>query len=70
MLQFLLATGGKLPESLEFLHWGWWVVHVAGLVLMFCIGCACGKKCGQKCAQAPPAAPAEPPESTESAEGE
>ena len=32
-----------LPEALHFLQWGWWVVHLVGIPVVFFIGMAVGK---------------------------
>jgi hypothetical protein len=33
-----------LPEPLEFLNWGWWLLHVVAIVVVFYIGWAMAKK--------------------------
>jgi H+/Cl- antiporter ClcA len=44
-VQEAAANGGDLlPEALEFLNWGWWVVHLVGIPLVFLIGMSVGKK--------------------------
>jgi len=30
----------NLPEPLRFLNWGWWIVHVIAIPLVFYIGYA------------------------------
>ena len=33
---------------MQFLNWGWFVIHVIGITLVFLIGMAVGKKSGAK----------------------
>jgi len=40
----LALLNGNLPETLEFLHLGWWVIHIVGVVVVFYIGFLTGKK--------------------------
>lgn len=44
MIEPILGNGEILPEALEFLNWGWWVVHVVAIVVVFLIGWGVGKK--------------------------
>jgi hypothetical protein len=37
--------GMSIPEPIQFLNWGWWIIHVVGISLVFTIGMAVGKKC-------------------------
>jgi hypothetical protein len=38
--------GVALPEPLQFLNWGWWVIHVIAIIVLLIIGMAIGKsKC-------------------------
>jgi len=72
MMQCILANGDLLPEWLEFLTLGWWIVHIVGAIVVFSLGCMCGKKCAAKCAPKDIAAsaPAEPEAPADSGEGE
>ena len=66
MMNWVLANGDMLPETLEFLNTGWWIVHIVGTVVWLAVGFVLGKKSAAKAAPAlPAAAPAEP----ESGEG-
>ncbi len=38
--------GMEVPEPIEFLNWGWWIIHVVAITMVFLIGMAAGKsKC-------------------------
>jgi hypothetical protein len=37
--------GVSIPEPMQFLNWGWWIIHVVGITVVFLIGRAVGKKC-------------------------
>ncbi len=39
----LLADTEILPDALQFLHVGWWIVHVIAIPVVFLIGYAVGK---------------------------
>jgi hypothetical protein len=44
-VQEAAANGHELlPEALEFLRWGWWVVHLIAIPVVFLIGLSVGKK--------------------------
>ena len=49
----MLAGGEILPETLEFLNLGWWIVHVVGIALVGFVGFTMGKKCAKKSSGAP-----------------
>ena len=34
-----------VPEPIQFLNWGWWIIHVVAIVVIFLIGVAAGKHC-------------------------
>jgi hypothetical protein len=34
----------ELPGALEFLNWGWWILHVVGIVVVGWIGYTIGRK--------------------------
>jgi len=34
-----------VPGPLQFLNWGWWILHVIGIVVLLLIGYALGRKC-------------------------
>jgi len=57
----LLANGDLLPETFQFLNLGWWIVHVIGIVVVFLIGLAAGKKCAAKSASSAPPTESSPP---------
>lgn len=42
------TLGLVVPEPIQFLNWGWWIIHVVGIIVVFLIGMACGKKCHAK----------------------
>lgn len=44
----ILGNGELLPESWQFLRWGWWVVHLVAIPLVFFIGFLVGKRKGGK----------------------
>ena len=35
--------GVVVPEPIQFLNWGWWIIHLVGIVVVFTIGMAVGK---------------------------
>jgi hypothetical protein len=37
--------GMSIPEPIQFLNWGWWIIHVVGITVVFLIGMTVGKKC-------------------------
>ncbi len=37
--------GVVVPQPIQFLNWGWWVIHAIGITLVFMIGMAVAKKC-------------------------
>ncbi|MCE5326450.1 MAG: hypothetical protein LLG01_08545 [Planctomycetaceae bacterium] len=38
--------GVEVPEPIQFLNWGWWIIHVVAIIVVFLIGMAAGKsKC-------------------------
>jgi hypothetical protein len=37
-----------VPEPIQFLNWGWWIIHVVAIVVVFLVGTAAGKKCAAK----------------------
>ena len=39
-----LLNGVGVPEGFRFLQWGWWVVHVIGIIVLLYIGFLAGKK--------------------------
>jgi hypothetical protein len=43
MDEHILAAVVAAP--LQFLNWGWWIVHVVGIGVIFLLGHAAGKKC-------------------------
>jgi hypothetical protein len=36
--------GFDLPEPIQFLGWGWWIIHVVATAAVFLFGMAVGKK--------------------------
>jgi hypothetical protein len=36
--------GIVVPEPIQFLNWGWWIIHVIGIAVVFVIGMTVGKK--------------------------
>jgi hypothetical protein len=42
MSSLLMAV--DLPEPLHFLGWGWWIVHVVGIAVVFSLGMWLGKR--------------------------
>lgn len=45
------VLGIVVPEPIQFLNWGWWLIHAVGITVVFLIGMTVGKKCCKK--QAP-----------------
>lgn len=37
--------GVVVPEPIQFLNWGWFVIHIIGISVVFLVGMAVGKKC-------------------------
>jgi len=58
MMHWVLANGELLPETLEFLNTGWWIVHIVGTIFWLALGFVWGKKSAAKAASTPPAATA------------
>ena len=46
MFDFILADADILPETLQFLGVGWFIVHIVAIPLVAYIGFAIGKKKG------------------------
>lgn len=42
------TLGVSIPEPIQFLNWGWWIIHVVGITVVFMLGRACGKACAAK----------------------
>ena len=40
----MLTLASLLPEPLHFLHFGWWILHVIAITVVFLIGFAVGKR--------------------------
>ncbi|MDD4890880.1 MAG: hypothetical protein PHU85_13245 [Phycisphaerae bacterium] len=40
----IVALGNLLPQSLQFLHVGWFVIHLIAIPVVFAIGFAVGKR--------------------------
>ncbi len=38
------VLGFVVPEPIQFLNWGWWVIHLIGIPVVFLIGMTVGKK--------------------------
>jgi hypothetical protein len=36
--------GVSIPESIQFLNWGWWIIHAIAITVVFLIGMTVGKK--------------------------
>ena len=34
-----------VPAPIQSLNWGWWIIHVVAIVVIFLIGVAAGKHC-------------------------
>jgi hypothetical protein len=34
-----------IPEAIWFLHWGWWIIHLVGIPLVFGLGYLAAKRC-------------------------
>jgi hypothetical protein len=41
---FLADASAILPEGLEFLQFGWWVIHIVSIVLVYVYGYRKGRK--------------------------
>ena len=39
------ALSVVVPHSIQFLNWGWWIIHVIGIAAVFLIGVAVSRKC-------------------------
>ena len=37
--------GVVVPAPIQFLNWGWWIIHVVSIAVVFTIGAAVGKRC-------------------------
>ena len=35
----------NIPEAIWFLHWGWWIIHLVGIPLVFTVGYMVSKRC-------------------------
>ena len=36
--------GIVVPDPIQFLNWGWWIIHVVDITMVFLIGLSIGKK--------------------------
>ena len=45
MTASILAETEILPEAFQFLHVGWWIVHVIAIPLVLYIGFTLGRRC-------------------------